>query len=86
MEKTDKKTEKVKYGTISLPLPLIEKESGAYIARGIHVSAIDRDKKWDFKPVVNSGDTVAEGDVLGQVQETALITHKSWCQRMFSVK
>jgi len=64
------------YDGIQRPLPLIEKESGAFIARGIHVPGIDRKKKWDFKPVVNSGDTVSEGDILGEVQETTLINHK----------
>lgn len=64
------------YDGIQRPLPLIEKESGAFIARGIHVPGIDREKKWDFKPVVSSGDEVSEGDVLGEIQETALIVHK----------
>ena len=64
------------YDGIQRPLPLIEKESGEFIARGIHVPGIDREKKWDFKPVVNKGDKVFEGDVLGEVEETALITHK----------
>lgn len=64
------------YDGIQRPLPLIEKESGAFIARGIHVPGIDRERKWDFKPTVNSGDSVNEGDVLGEVQETALILHK----------
>ncbi len=64
------------YDGIQRPLELMEKVSGAFIARGIHVSNIDREKKWDFKPVVNSGDSVVEGDVLGEVQETTLINHK----------
>ena len=37
------------YDGIQRPLPLIEKESGAFIARGIHVPGIDREKKWDFE-------------------------------------
>ncbi len=64
------------YDGIQRPLQLIEKESGAFIARGIHVPGIDRERKWDFKPVANSGDQVSEGDVLGEVQETTLILHK----------
>ncbi len=64
------------YDGIQRPLELMEKESGAFIARGIHVPGIDREKKWDFKAVVNSGDAVNEGDVLGEVQETVLINHK----------
>ena len=64
------------YDGIQRPLPLIEKASGEFIARGIHVPGIDRKKKWDFKSVAKKGDVVSEGDVLGEVQETALITHK----------
>ena len=64
------------YDGIQRPLELMEKESGAFIARGIHVPGIDREKKWDFKPVVSTGDSVSEGDVLGEVQETTLINHK----------
>ncbi|MBN2095849.1 V-type ATP synthase subunit A [Candidatus Peregrinibacteria bacterium] len=64
------------YDGIQRPLELIEKKSGAFIARGIHVPGIDRERKWDFKPTVSTGDTVEEGDVLGEVQETALIVHK----------
>jgi V/A-type H+-transporting ATPase subunit A len=65
------------YDGIQRPLALIEEESGsAFIARGISVPGINRQKKWDFKPVAKSGDAVSEGDVLGEVQETTLINHK----------
>ncbi|MCD6347699.1 MAG: V-type ATP synthase subunit A [Bacteroidales bacterium] len=64
------------YDGIQRPLQLIEKESGSFIDRGIHVPGIDRERKWDFKPIVNSGDSVSEGDILGEVQETTLINHK----------
>ena len=64
------------YDGIQRPLVLIEKASGAFIGRGISVPGIDRDRKWDFKPVVTTGALVSEGDVLGEVQETTLISHK----------
>jgi len=64
------------YDGIQRPLPLIEAESGAFIKRGIEVPALDRKKKWNFEPVVNNGDSVVAGDVLGEVQETNLIRHK----------
>ncbi len=64
------------YDGIQRPLELMEKESGAFIARGIHVPGINREKKWDFNPMVSSGDTVSEGDIIGEVQETSLINHK----------
>lgn len=64
------------YDGIQRPLEAIEKASGSFIDRGIHVPGIDRERKWDLKAVVNSGDMVEEGDVLGEVQETVLINHK----------
>ncbi len=75
------------YDGIQRPLALIEKESGsAFIARGISVPGIDREKKWDFKPVASNGDQVIEGDVLGEVQETTLISHKIMVPVGFSGK
>jgi len=64
------------YDGIQRPLALIEEASGSFIGRGISVPGIDRKKKWDFEAVVGNGDNVAEGDILGQVQETTLISHK----------
>ena len=65
------------YDGVQRPLELIEKESNSvFIARGIEVPGISRTKKWEFTPVAESGSKVAEGDVLGTVQETSLIEHK----------
>ena len=64
------------YDGIQRPLALIEEQSGSFIGRGISVPGIDREKKWDFEPKMNVGDEVNEGDVLGEVQETALIVNK----------
>ncbi len=74
------------YDGIQRPLNLIFKESGAFIARGIEVPGIDRDKQWDFKPVVKKGDQVETGDILGTVQETELIEHKIMVPPGFSGK
>lgn len=64
------------YDGIQRPLPLIEKDAGSFITRGIEVPSLDRKKKWNFEPKVGQGDTVVAGDVLGEVQETNLIRHK----------
>ncbi|MDD5626568.1 MAG: V-type ATP synthase subunit A [Patescibacteria group bacterium] len=64
------------YDGIQRPLDLIFAKSGAFIARGMEVPGIDREKEWDFKPVKKEGDVVKEGDILGTVQETSLIMHK----------
>ncbi len=64
------------YDGIQRPLALIEEQSGSFIGRGISVPGIDRERKWDFEAKMAVGDTVNEGDVLGEVQETALIVNK----------
>lgn len=58
------------------PLKVLEEKSGAFITRGIEADALDIEKKWEFKPLVKSGDKVVAGDILGEVQETSLIVHK----------
>ncbi|MBU0668332.1 V-type ATP synthase subunit A [Patescibacteria group bacterium] len=64
------------YDGIQRPLALIEKEAGSYITRGIDVPGLNYDKSWDFKPTRSKGDSVVGGDILGEVEETSLITHK----------
>src|SRR3989338_10764580 len=64
------------YDGVQRPLELIKKASGDFIARGIDVPALSREKKWHFKPVVKNGDEVREGQIIGEVKETDLITHK----------
>ncbi len=65
------------YDGVQRPLRVIEAAAGnPYIKRGIEADPIDQTKRWEFKPVVAVGDTVVAGDVLGEVQETTLITHK----------
>jgi len=64
------------YDGIQRPLNVIREKTGDRISRGVDIPALDRNKKWHFKPVVKKGDRVIEGDVLGEVKETALITHR----------
>ncbi len=64
------------YDGIQRPLEAIRLKTGDTIARGVEVSPIDHDKKWDFVPTVKAGDRVSEGDILGTVQETVLVQHR----------
>ncbi len=64
------------YDGIQRPLALLEKASGPYITRGIDVPGLDHEKKWEFNAVKSKGQTVAAGDILGEVDETKLIKHK----------
>ncbi len=64
------------YDGIQRPLEVIKEKSGIFIRRGIEADAIDKKKKWEFKPTVKKGDEVVEGDIIGEVQETELVVHK----------
>ena len=64
------------YDGIQRPLPTIKDETGDFIARGVEAYALDRKKKWHFKPTAKPGDRVTGCDVLGDVQETSIIMHK----------
>lgn len=65
------------YDGIQRPLDDIIKVSGSNsLKRGVEVPSLKRDKKWEFVPVAKVGDEVAEGDVLGTVQETIVVQQK----------
>lgn len=61
---------------IQRPLDDIMRVSGNNIARGVAVPSLKRDKKWEFVPCVKKGDSVNGGDVIGTVEETAVVTQK----------
>lgn len=60
---------------IQRPLDVIRQIAGDYVARGIDVPGLNREKKWHFVPSVRTGDRVSAGDFLGWVQETPLVKH-----------
>ncbi len=61
---------------IQRPLDKIMEMAGDYIARGIDVPSLDREKQWHFEPVVETGRHVSAGDVIGIVKETTLVEHR----------
>ena len=61
---------------IQRPLEKIVENYGDRITRGLKVNNLDREKKWRFVPEKKIGDEVIPGDVLGSVQETAIVLHK----------
>lgn len=61
---------------IQRPLTKIREMTGSNITRGIDVTSLDHEKKWDFVATAKVGDHVVMGDVLGTVQETSIVTHK----------
>lgn len=60
---------------IQRPLEKFRAVAGDFLAKGIEVPSLDREKKWFFHPQVKLGDRVEEGDVLGYVQETEVVKH-----------
>jgi V/A-type H+-transporting ATPase subunit A len=58
------------------PLAVLEAQSGGFIRRGMAVSPLPSERKWDFHPVVKVGDSLGPGDVLGEVEETPSFTHR----------
>ena len=61
---------------IQRPLEVIKAAAGSNIARGVDVTSLDRDRKWDFRPAAEAGEFVSPGDIIGTVDETELIVHK----------
>jgi len=64
------------YDGVQRPLDDIMKQTGNSITRGISLPGLDREHKWEFKPIKKEGDKVNGGDIIGEVQETVLVTHK----------
>lgn len=64
------------YDGIQRSLPGMHALSGAWIARGEKVPPLDMDKRWSFTPSVQVGQAIEGGQILGEVPETALVSHR----------
>lgn len=64
------------YDGIQRPLDIIREKTGDFIARGVDIPALDRNRRWHFTPQKKIGDQVKPGSVIGTVQETELVVHK----------
>ena len=47
----------------------ISKDAGFFLQRGMYMSGLPRERRWDFHPLAKPGDRVAAGDFLGWVTE-----------------
>jgi len=64
------------YDGIQRPLDLLVKREGTFMSRGSAMPGLNREKKWRFKPTVQTAAKVSPGDIIGEVQETTLLKHK----------
>ena len=64
------------YDGIQRPLPVLIKQMGDFIKRGVDAPGLDQEKKWEFKSIVKKGDEVKGGAIIGEVEETPGIKHK----------
>ncbi len=62
------------YDGIQRPLELLVEKMGNFIERGVTAPGLSHEKLWEFVPVVRKGDAVVAGTVIGEVQETNILT------------
>ena len=49
----------------------LEKMEGVFLKRGEYTDPLDREREWDFTPLVSAGDSVEASDWLGEVIENS---------------
>ncbi len=61
---------------VQRPLAALREARGDFLVRGAAAPALDRARRWEFRPVVRAGTAVRPGDILGTVAETPRIEHR----------
>jgi V/A-type H+-transporting ATPase subunit A len=64
------------YDGIQRPLEGIRDEAGDFITRGIDIPGLNPETKWELTPCIDEGKKVNEGDIIGTVPESKVITHR----------
>jgi V/A-type H+-transporting ATPase subunit A len=64
------------YDGVQRPLRGLREHSGAWIRRGEKPDPLDRARRWPFTPQIEPGQAVTPGQVLGEVPETPVVTHR----------
>ena len=64
------------YDGVQRRLDNLRAQHGDFIVRGAESSALDRERKWHFEPRLETGAQVEGGDILGVVQESAVVEHR----------
>jgi V/A-type H+-transporting ATPase subunit A len=57
------------YDGLQNPLTIIAEQHGFFLERGVYLSPLSDEEKWEFTPVAKIGDTVSRGTALGTVPE-----------------
>ena len=63
------------YDGLQNPLPVLAKQAGWFLERGVYADALNTEKKWAFTPTAKVGDVVRAGEYIGTVPEGPF-THK----------
>ncbi len=61
---------------IQRPLEALAEASGDFIGRGVEPPALDRKRRWHFLPTAEVGAKVAPLAIVGEVEETEVVTHR----------
>jgi V/A-type H+-transporting ATPase subunit A len=61
---------------IQRPLPVLQRRTGSFIGRGVHLTPLYRKDRWLFSPHLKAGDEVSTGVILGTVPETQSLEHR----------
>src|SRR5512133_387752 len=64
------------YDGVQRPLDALRAATGDFLARGVSLPALARDRRWEFEPAVARGAAVGPGWILGTVRETASVVHR----------
>ncbi len=63
------------YDGLQNPLPVLAKQAGWFLERGIYADGLNTEKKWEFTPTAKAGDVLRAGEYIGTVPEGPF-THK----------
>ncbi len=63
------------YDGLQNPLPVLARQAGWFLERGIYADGLDTEKKWEFTPTAKAGDVLRAGEYIGTVPEGPF-THK----------
>ncbi len=57
------------------PLPELAEAAGFFLRRGVYLTPLDRERRWSFTPLAETGGRLRAGDTLGTVPENAITHH-----------